>query len=142
MHYANDFYTDALDNWVSKYAGKTMRIYDAVKDGLNVPAGNILAEFVIPNPSHNAAGYNSGANRYEATMAGTWSDQQANLSGTPRSFVIGIPNADGTFTVKATGTAGGPSASPVPELLLNVDTLSAGAPFSITKFLQILNLAA
>jgi hypothetical protein len=142
MHYSSDFYTDALDNWVSKYAGKTIRIYDAVKNGLTLPAGNILAEFVIPNPSHNAAGFNATANRFEATMAGSWTDQTADLGGTPRSFVVGIPNADGTFTVKATGTAGGPSASPVPELLLNADTLSAGAPFSITKFLQTLNLAA
>jgi hypothetical protein len=142
MHYSSDFYADALDNWVSKYSDKTMRIYDAAKNGLTLPAGNILADFVIPNPSHNAAGFNGTANRYEATMAGTWSDATANLSGTPRSFVVGISNADGTFTVKATGTAGGPSASPVPELLLNADTLSAGAPFSITKFLQVLNLAA
>jgi hypothetical protein len=141
VQYANDFYTDSLDLWTSKYSGRTLRLYDAAPNGLSLPVGNILASLVVPNPSHNAAGFNATANRFEAVMAGTWSDAAADLSGTPRSFVIGIPNADGTFTVIASGTAGGPSAIS-PEMVLSADTITASAPFSVTKFLQFLNLAA
>jgi hypothetical protein len=71
----------------------------------------------------------------------------ANAGGTPRSFVVGVPGT--TFALKASGTAGRAltaaevSAGGVqPELVLSADTLSAGAPFSITKFLQFLSLAA
>lgn len=140
MLYTGVFYTDALDNWVSKYSGKTLRIYTGAQNGLNVPSGTLLAEFVIPNPSHNAAGFNATANRYEAAMAGTWSDLSADAGGTPASFVIGTVSG-GVMTVQASGTARGP-ANPGADLVLSADTLSAGAPFSVTKFLQFMTLAA
>ncbi len=148
MQYASEFYVDSLENWVNHYSGKTLRIYDSVTNGLVLPTGVKLAEFVIPDPSHNFPGLNSGANRYEATIRGTWTDQTADAGGTPRSFVIGVPGTGTAFTVKAAGTAGKTltaaevSAGGVqPDLGLSADVLSVGAPFTITKFLQYLNLA-
>jgi len=144
VQYASEFYVDSLENWVNHYSGRTLRIYDVAPNGLTLPSGVILAEFVIPDPSHNAPGYNSNASRYEATIRGTWTDQVANAGGTPRSVVIGVPGTGTAFTVKASGTAGGPTAAaaanPPLDLVLNADVLSAGAPFTITKFLQFLGL--
>ena len=138
MTYDASFYNDALDSWTSKYAGKILRIYDVLPSGLVVPAGTILAELTIPNPSHNAAGFNSGANRYEANMTGTWSDPSANASGTPLGFIIG---SGSPFIVIASGSARGPG-NPGADIVLSTDTLTAGAPFSITKFLQFLTVAS
>lgn len=129
-----DFYTAAIDAKTAIFPGCTLRVYTgafsatlAVQTFGSVPAGTLLAELVIPNPSHQPAAWNAASAVYEALITGNWQDLQANASGDFGCFAIFRAGS-----VIWDGTAGGPGSGK--DLILSAASVSAGAPFSITKF--------
>lgn len=108
-----------------------MRLYEGAlpTDFQATPAGILLASFVIPNPSHNAAAWNNTLNRAEAVMRGTWADQTADASGTFGCFTV---RDDAALSVVQRGTAGASGSGA--QLITSAATIAAGAPFSITAY--------
>lgn len=121
---------DVLDYRMAKFSGATMRLYTGSLPATfsAVPTGTKLAEFVLPNPSHNASSYTSATNRYTAVMRGTWADQSADAAGTFGCYTV--TDTSGAIIDRGTVGIAGSGAG----LIVNAASIAAGANFSITEF--------
>jgi hypothetical protein len=87
-------------------------------------SGTLLASMTLPSDWLGAA---SGGVK---SLAGTWEDASANASGTPGHYRIWdsgrtVTHIQGTCTGPTVGTG---------ELLLDVDTITAGQPVTVTAW--------
>lgn len=139
MPMRTDIETTLLDNRTAYVSGCTMRLYEgALPSGFqNVPAGLKLAELAVPNPSHNAATWNSAGGYAEATLRGTWGDTAADAGGTFGCFTV--TDANGSIVQRGTAgralTAEQVTAGVIPpQLIVSHATIAQDAPFSITAY--------
>lgn len=122
---------ELLDFRTSKLDGGTMRLYEG---GLPTtftatPAGLLLAEVVLPNPSHNAATWNTGGFA-RATLSGVWQDAAANAGGTFGCFTV--TNSLGVIVQR--GPCGVAAGAVPGQLIVSAATVTQGAPFNITSY--------
>jgi hypothetical protein len=86
-------------------------------------SGTVLATIALP------ADWMADAAAGSKAMAGTWQDLSADNTGDPGHYRIKVG-----ATTHLQGTAGGPSANPVPDMVFDTDTFTAGQSVTITSY--------
>ncbi len=122
---------ELLDFRTSKLDGGTMRLYEGALPATftATPTGLLLAEVVLPTPSHNAATWNTGGFA-RATLSGVWQDAAANAGGTFGCFTV----TDSLGTIVQRGPCGIATGAVPGQLIVSAATVAQGAPFNITGY--------